>query len=176
MKRRARRPATQVMMLKVSLRQVIASDLPAFFEQQRDPAAVHMAAFTMKDPDDRAAFDAHWARLLVDDSVIMRTIIVDGGVAGSVSSYVGDSGPEVTYWLGRDYWGRGIATAALVEFLKVQTTRPIFARAAADNLASLRVLQKCGFIITGRDQGFANARDRIIDEYLLELGGADTAG
>ncbi len=153
----------------LTLRDVEPADLPIFFEQQRDPAGVHMAAFTMQNPDDRAAFDAHWAYILAETNVIFRTIVVDGQVAGSVLSYVGDIGPEVSYWLGREFWGRGIATTALDAFLEVQTTRPLFARAAADNAASLRVLQKCGFLITGQERGYAVARKQVIDEYVLEL-------
>lgn len=158
------------MMPNISLRQVTDSDLPIFYEQQRDPAAVHMAAFTAANPEDRAAFNDHWARILADDNNLIRTIVVEGQVAGSVSSYVDELGPEVTYWLGRDFWGRGVATVALAAFLKEQRTRPLFARAAADNAASLRVLQKCGFVITGQEQGYANARQQVIDEYVLELG------
>ena len=157
------------MSFTLQLRPVIPDDLPIFFENQRDPAAVHMAAFTVKDPDDRAAFDAFWARILADDDIFNRTIVVDGEVAGSVSSYVSEIGPEVTYWIGRDYWGRGITTAALTEFLKVQTARPIFARAAQDNIGSLRVLAKCGFHIVGQDKGFAHARGQEIAEFILEF-------
>lgn len=156
-------------MPNVSLRDVTSADLPIFFDHQRDPVAVHLAAFTTKDPDDRAAFDYHWARILADEDNLIRTIVVDGAVAGSVSSYVGDIGPEVTYWLGREFWGRGIATAALAQFLRQQTTRPIYARAATDNAASLRVLTKCGFVITGESMGYANARGQEISEYTLEL-------
>jgi RimJ/RimL family protein N-acetyltransferase len=154
---------------EVILREAATTDLPIFYEQQRDPASVYMAAFTVKDPDDRAAFDAHWAYILAADDTLIRTILVDGQVAGSVLSYVGDIGPEVSYWIGREFWGRGVATTALNEFLKLQTTRPIFARAAADNAGSLRVLEKCGFVITGQEQGYANARGALIDEYVLEL-------
>lgn len=153
----------------VMLRDVSADDLPIFFEYQRDPAAVHMAAFTVADPDDRVAFDAFWARIQADPDILNRAILVDGVVAGSVSSYIGDIGPEVTYWLGRDFWGRGIATAALARFLDIQTQRPIFARAAKDNLGSLRVLEKCGFRVIGTNRGFANARGEEIEEFVLEL-------
>lgn len=157
------------MALDLQLREVAAGDLPVFFEHQRDPLGVHMAAFTAKDPDDRTAFDAHWRRLRDDPTILMRTIEVDGRPAGHVSSYVGDVGLEVTYWLGRDYWGQGIATAALQAFLQQETRRPLHARAAADNAASLRVLEKCGFVRTGRARGYANARRAEIDEFLLEL-------
>ena len=157
------------MTLDLHLREVIAGDLPIFFEHQRDPLGVYMAAFTVKDPDDRAAFDDHWCRLRNDPTILMRTIEVDGQPAGHVSSYVGNVGLEVTYWLGREYWGRGIASAALQAFLLAQTHRPLRGRAAADNAASLRVMEKCGFVRIGDDRGYANARRAEIDEVILEL-------
>ena len=153
----------------MQLRPVAASDLPIFFEHQRDPLGVHMAAFTTEDPDDRARFDAHWRRLLGDPSIVMRTVEVEGQPAGHVSSFIGDMGTEVTYWLGRDYWGRGIATAALQAFLQVDSRRPLRGRAAADNVASIRVLEKCGFVRIGTDRGYANARRAEIDEVVMEL-------
>ena len=153
----------------MQLRPVAASDLPTFFEHQRDPLGVHMAAFTTEDPDDRARFDAHWRRLLGDPSIVMRTVEVEGQPAGHVSSFIGDMGTEVTYWLGRDYWGRGIATAALQAFLQVDSRRPLRGRAAADNVASIRVLEKCGFVRIGTDRGYANARRAEIDEVVMEL-------
>ena len=153
----------------VRLRPVAENDLPIFFEHQRDPLGVHMAAFTTEDPDDRARFDAHWRRLLGDPSIVMRTVEVEGQPAGHVSSFIGDMGTEVTYWLGRDYWGRGIATAALQAFLQVDSRRPLRGRAAADNVASIRVLEKCGFVRIGTDRGYANARRAEIDEVVMEL-------
>ncbi|MBP8947543.1 MAG: GNAT family N-acetyltransferase [Candidatus Promineofilum sp.] len=153
----------------VQLRPVADGDLPIFFEHQRDPQGVHMAAFTVPDPDDRAAFDDHWRWLRNNPTILMRTIAVNGQPAGHVSSYVGDVGLEVTYWLGREYWGRGIATAALQAFLLIETHRPLRGRAAADNAASLRVMEKCGFVRIGDDRGYANARRAEIDEVLLEL-------
>jgi RimJ/RimL family protein N-acetyltransferase len=153
----------------VSLRDVTADDLPIFFEQQLDPAANYMAAFTAKDPTDRIAFDAHWARILDDGSILNKTILFEGQVAGHVASYVENGKPEVTYWIGKEYWGKGIATAALSQFLNQQTARPIYARAAKDNIGSLRVLEKCGFTIIGEDKGFANARGKEVEEFILEL-------
>lgn len=87
----------------------------------------------------------------------------------SVLAYADEGHREVSDWLGRDYWGRGIATAALRTFLEDELTRPLHARAAKDNIGSLHVLQKCGFMIVGEDHGFANARSEEIEEYLLEL-------
>ncbi len=154
----------------VVLREVHAEDMPIFFEHQQDSEANYMAAFTAKDPTDQQAFMAHWTRILGDATTTNRTILIEGQVAGSVSSYEEAAGhPEVTYWLGKPYWGKGIATAALRALLAQVTTRPIYARVAKDNRASLRVLEKCGFTIIGEDKGFANARGQEVEEWLLQL-------
>ncbi len=151
------------------LRDVIQGDLPIFFENQLDPDANLMAAFTAKDPADRDAFMAHWVRIMASDTVTIRTILFDGQVAGSVLSFEHFGKLSVSYWIGKAYWGRGIATSALSQFLTQVKTRPIYARAAKDNVASLRVLEKCGFTVTGEDKGFSNSRGQEVEEYLLEL-------
>src|SRR5262249_10281758 len=116
------------------------------------------------------AFTAHWNRIMADETVLLKTIVFDGQVVGSVSSYEDAGRPEVTYWIDRAHWGRGIATRALSEFLAHGNgTRPIYARVAKDNLGSRRVLEKCGFEIIGTSKGFANARGEEIEELLLEL-------
>src|SRR5262249_57819156 len=94
-----------------------------------------------------------------------------GEVAGSIGAFVAPwSGTlEVTYWIGREFWDKGIATKALAVFLSVVKTRPIYARAAKDNTASVRVLEKCGFTITGYERGFANARGEEVEEVVMEL-------
>lgn len=154
---------------EIVLRDVIADDLPVFFAQQLDADANRMAAFTAKDPADRAAFMAHWATIRGDDSVTIKTIVVAGRVAGHVLRFDEAGHPEVSYWLGKDYWGRGIATTAFTAFLGQIRARPLYARAAKDNRASLRVLQKCGFTIIAEDKGFANARGAEVEEYTLML-------
>lgn len=152
------------------LRDVVEEDLPIFFEQQSDPEANYMAAFTAKDPTNREAFTAHWNRIMADATVIIKTIVCDGQVVGSVLSYEESGKPEVSYWIGKAYWGQGIATRALAAFLaRANKTRPIYARVAKDNLGSLRVLEKCGFRITGQAKGFANARGQEVEELILEL-------
>jgi RimJ/RimL family protein N-acetyltransferase len=145
------------------------SDLDVFFEYQLDPVACHMVAFTVEDPADRAAFDARWARILADDSVTKKTVLVDGQVAGQVTGFEQFGRPSVGYWLGREFWGRGIATRALAQFLSLVETRPLYARAAKDNLGSIRVLEKCGFTHFGEDKGYAHARGAEIDEVILIL-------
>jgi RimJ/RimL family protein N-acetyltransferase len=152
------------------LRDVVEDDLPLFFDFQLDPDANFMAAFIARDPTDRAAFTAHWNKIMVEPTNIIRTIVCDGQVVGSVSSYLTSGKPEVTYWIGRAHWGRSIATRALTVFLaQVNTTRPIYARVAKDNLGSRRVLEKCGFRVIGEMKGFANARGAEIEELHLEL-------
>lgn len=153
----------------VLLRDVTEKDLPTFFAQQVDPAANHMAAFTAKQPADRDAFMAHWIRILSDDTVTIKTILVEGRVAGHVLKYEAFGKPEISYWLGQEHWGKGIATEALSAFLGYLEARPLYARAAKDNVASIRVLQKCGFTISGKDKGFANARGEEIEEVVLIL-------
>ncbi len=157
------------------LRNVVNDDLPIFFEYQLDRDANYMAAFTAQDPTNREAFMEHWHRILADKTNIIQTILFQGQVAGSVSSYEEEGKPEVTYWLGKDYWGKGIATLALREFLAHHNpTRPIYARVAKDNLGSRRVLEKCGFKIIGESKGFANARGQEIQEIILEFGDRST--
>ncbi len=158
---------------RVELREVRPQDLDVFFDQQRDGDANRMAAFTAKDPSDRAAFDAHWRRILDDHQGSMKTAVLDGRVVGNVGSYFDhELGKlEVTYWIGREFWGRGLATLALQALLRENTTRPIYARAAADNVASIRVLEKCGFVRVGQGRGFANARGQEIDEVVMQLQG-----
>jgi len=153
----------------ITLRPVLSGDLEVFFRNQLDPQANRMAAFTSKDPSDRQAFDAHWEKIMADKTVFIRTILVDGKVVGSVLKYemMGDS--EVSYWIDRQYWGQGITTTALQSFLEELTARPLFGRAAADNLGSIRVLEKCGFQKIGVEKGFANARGEEIEEVVMRL-------
>ncbi len=157
------------------LRDVVNTDLPIFFEQQLDQETNYMAAFTAKDPTDQAAFTAHWQRILADTTVIIKTIAFNGQVVGSVLSYEEEGKTEVSYWLGKEFWGKGLATWALAEFLAHDNkTRPIYARVAKDNLGSRRVLEKCGFTVISETKGFANARHEEIEELLLELRVAQT--
>ena len=154
----------------VLLREVTQADLPIFFAQQRDSVANYMAAFTVKYPADHDAFTARWARILSDDTIQTGTILYNGQVAGHVVKFEQSGELEVSYWLGRDYWGKGLATQALSAFLRDLTMRPLYARAVKDNLASLRVLEKCGFTVCGHAKDYANARGEEVEEVILRLG------
>jgi RimJ/RimL family protein N-acetyltransferase len=149
----ARRPMTG----DVILRDVTEGNLPIFFEHQLDPEATRMAAFPARN---RKAFMAHWTRILADETVIKKTILFDGHVAGNVVSFVQSGEREVGYWIGKEYWGKGVATEALSEFLGHVETRPLYAHVARHNTASIRVLEKCGFRISGGGH----------EEVILKLG------
>lgn len=152
-----------------TLREVRDEDLPLLFEQWADPVAVHMAAFTAPDHMDRDAFERRWSRLRADGTVLTSVIVVDDEVAGTIGSW-GESGErEVTYWIGRSHWGQGIATDALTALLAVDRSRPLHARVASDNVASRRVLEKCGFRVVATERGFAEARSAEIEELVLRL-------
>jgi RimJ/RimL family protein N-acetyltransferase len=141
------------------LREVVESDLDAFFEHQRDPEANEMAIFPARD---RAAFDAHWRKILADDSVIKKTIVHEGEVAGNIGSWEQDGRRLVGYWVGREFWGRGLATRALAEFVDVVPERPLHAWVATSNVGSIRVLEKCGFVQVG-------SRTTDVEELFFEL-------
>ncbi|MER8223409.1 GNAT family N-acetyltransferase [Streptomyces sp. NPDC094143] len=156
--------------MNVELRAVHDSDLPVFFRQLNDPESLRMAAFTPADPSDRDAFDAHWARIRSSSDVV-RTVLADGDVVGSAAVYGVPGEREVTYWIDRAYWGKGLATAALRALLTEVPERPLYARAAADNAGSLRVLEKCGFRAVASARGYAQARGAETDETVLVLEG-----
>src|SRR5262249_18771968 len=133
----------------ITLRNVETSDISIFFEQQLDLEANRMAAFVRKDRHDPAAFDAHWKRILDSTGTVNKTILRGGEVAGHIACYPREGKLDGTYWHGKEHWGKGVATQALKQLLQEIRHRPLFARAAKDNIGSIRVLQKCDFKIIG---------------------------
>ena len=125
-----------------------------------------MAAFPSRD---REAFMAHWAKIMQDESVILKTILFEGQVAGNVLSFVLSGEREVGYWLGQEFWGKGVATQALSEFLAKMHERPLYAHVAKHNLPSRRVLEKCGFVVIGEDKGGADDRGEKVEDFILKL-------
>ncbi|QIJ61965.1 GNAT family N-acetyltransferase [Streptomyces sp. JB150] len=155
--------------MQVALRPVHDSDLPVFYRQLNDPESLRMAAFTPPDPADRSAFEEHWRRVRASADVHARTVLLDGDVVGSAAVYGVPGEREVTYWVDRAYWGRGVATTALRALLAEVPERPLYARAAADNAGSLRVLARCGFRETARERDYAAGRGEEIEEVVLRL-------
>lgn len=150
----------------VQLRNVIEADLPIFYEQQLNPEATRMAGFPSRT---REAFMAHWTKIVADPSIQIRAILFNGEVAGNIVCFEQLGEREVGYWLGKEYWGKGIATRALEEFLTIIETRPLYAHVVKHNLGSKRVLEKCGFTIAGEDRFFSEVFGKNIDEYVLAL-------
>jgi RimJ/RimL family protein N-acetyltransferase len=126
----------------VRLRSVEDRDLEVFFDHQADPQAVEMAAFPARDKDQ---FAAHWAKLRGDDTLFVRTIVADGVVAGNIGSWPDNGQQLLGYWVGREFWGRGVATQALALLVDEVSIRPLYAHVVTHNLGSIRVLEKCGF-------------------------------
>jgi RimJ/RimL family protein N-acetyltransferase len=133
-----------------TLHQVIDADLQTFFNQQNDEEASRMASFPIRD---QKAFFLHWHKIMADETNILRTILFDGHVAGNVVSFIMDGKREIGYWLGKSFWGKGIASAALSLFLNEVIERPLYAHVARTNPASKRVLEKCGFVRQSEGDG-----------------------
>ena len=142
------------------------TDLPVFFEHQQDPEANQMAAFPARDWN---SFSSHWARILADTAIAKKTILFEGNVAGNIVIFEQSGLPQVGYWIGKDYWGKGVATKALSDFLGHVKVRPLYAHVAQHNAASIRVLEKSGFAVSGRDRSFANTGGEEIEEVILKL-------
>jgi RimJ/RimL family protein N-acetyltransferase len=152
---------------KVELREVRPDDLPILFEHQQEPEANLMAAFPPRDRDD---FMAHWTKVLADPTGTTRAILLDGAVAGNVVSWGPPEGREVGYWIGREHWGKGVATKALTAFLlESESTRPLWAHVAAHNAGSIRVLEKCGFTLERRERGASIRGSGEVDELVMKL-------
>ncbi len=153
----------------IQLRPTEISDLDSLFQFQQDKEGAYLAAFMPKDPADKSAYLSKYTKLLRDPTVNNQTILIDYVIVGSIAKFVMEGDAEITYWIDRKFWGRGIATKALKEFLAIETSRPMFARVAFDNLGSQKVLEKCGFVKIGSDRGFANARQTEIEEFIYKL-------
>ena len=148
------------------LRDVRESDLDAFYEHQRDPEASRMALFPARDRD---AFYEHWRRILSDDSLTKKTIVHDEQVAGNVLCWQQDGRRLVGYWVGREFWGKGLATHALAELVEQTTARPLNAWVATSNLGSIRVLEKCGFVEVARRAELDEKLGEPVAWLLFEL-------
>lgn len=156
-------------MADIKLRSTTVEDLETLFLFQTDKEGGYLAAFMPENPHDRDAYLRKHSRLLQNPSVNNQTVLVDNIIVGTVAKFVIDETAEITYWIDKKYWEQGIATHALKEFLSIEHTRPLFGRVAFDNYGSQKVLEKCGFVRTGSDRGFANARQIEIEEFIYKL-------
>jgi RimJ/RimL family protein N-acetyltransferase len=153
---------------KVRLRHVTEGDLPIFFEHQRDPDANRVASFPARDWD---AFMAHWARIRTDPAVLVQTILVDEQVAGNVLSWESEGKRILGYWIGKGWWGRGVASTGVAAFLELVRVRPLYARVAKNNVGSIRVLEKCGFVLCDALTETLSPPLDGVEELVFVLGG-----
>ena len=133
---------------EIRIRPVEDADLPIFLAHQDDPVAAAMAAFPTRAPD---VFYEHWATIRADPTNYTRTIVADDEVVGDIVSWLDHGSRQVGYWVGRDHWGKGYATAALRLMLDEITDRPITAHIVPANIGSQRVVEKCGFLRVGEE-------------------------
>ena len=153
----------------IELRDVDDDDIDAIFDMMRDREAIALAAFTAEDPDDRDAFDGWIARQRDDDDVIYDVVTEDGGFAGSIAVFTVNGDREVSYWIARHAWGRGVAGEALRILVSREAERPLYARVAAHNVASIAVLEKNGFTEVSRNTDFAPGLGREVEEIVYTL-------
>ncbi len=101
-------------------------------------------------------------------------IEVDGEAVGGIGLEPGSDiercSAEIGYWLGETFWGRGIITAAVravtcYGFETLGLTR-IFAVPFANSSASIRVLEKCGYVREGVMRRSAIKEGVVLDQLL----------
>ena len=151
---------------RVSLRPVQTDDLPIFFVHQLDPEACRLAAFPSRQ---REAFFTHWnTNILGNPANVSLTILANDQVAGNIGAWTDVASDDrlIGYWIGREFWGRGIASAALLQFLRFESKRPLCAHVAKHNLASIRVLEKAGFT---REAAFSPGSHNAVEEVIYRL-------
>ncbi|MGJ1240202.1 GNAT family N-acetyltransferase [Sphingobacterium siyangense] len=154
---------------QLTLRPTVYTDLEIHYQFQLDEEANYLAAFTSSSSSDKKVYLEKYAKFLNEPSINNQTILIDGTIVGSIAKFVIEGDAEITYWIDRKFWGRGIATKALKAFLSIETNRPMYGRVAFDNLGSQKVLENCGFVRVGTDRGFANARQIEIEEFIYRL-------
>jgi RimJ/RimL family protein N-acetyltransferase len=153
---------------ELALREVTEDDIDTFFKYLLDREANRMAAFPARD---RQSFDAHLRAILANSEVQTRAILADGELAGNIARFTQDGRREVGYWLGPSFWGQGIATRALAEYLTIESTSPLYAGAAEYNAGSRRVLEKCGFELFHREQWEVDEDGEPVNGLINALSG-----
>ena len=153
----------------LQLREVLPGDIALFYEHHLELRPLPLDADDADREASRARFMERWDQLLSEEGAFVQTITWDGVPVGYVARFTQKDRPAISYWLGRDYWGKGIATQAVRNFLGRVDERPLFARVAYDNLASIQVLRKTGFEIVGHDRCYSDLHGEEIDEIVLAL-------
>ncbi len=156
-------------MAELTIRNAQESDLEAFYQFQLDPEYNRMAAFGRAVPEDRIAFMNHQNKILLDPTCLLYTIELNLEPIGNVGSFFFDGERDLGYGITKEHWGKGFATRAVQAFLMIERTRPLGARAAAHNLGSIRVLEKCGFAYVKTEHGFSDFLQTTVAERIFSL-------
>lgn len=153
---------------EVRLRSVELNDLPLLYGFQLDLESNEMAFTHPRSAED---FDAHWSKILRDPSVVVRAIVACDSLVGCISCFESDGQHHLGYWVGKEFWGREIASRALKLLLEEVRTRPLHSRVAVSNIASIRVLEKSGFQEVRRGMSPATVRYVACEEVVMKLSG-----
>ena len=157
--------------VEVTLRRTTEVDLPLLHSIELDPLSNELAGTK---PRDWPTFRARWAEILADPDGIVtkvtpRVILADGIAVGAVNIAPDGEHDSLGYWIGREHWGRGIATRAVALLLSEFLRRPLFATAAGHNRPSIRVLEKNQFVILSRGPTPETARTAQRETVTLVL-------
>jgi RimJ/RimL family protein N-acetyltransferase len=156
--------------MSVTLRPLVDEDADFVFDMLRDPVAVHMVGATSTaDPDDRTWFDGWFAEFRFSPDVRSFAVLEAEELAGVVAVYNIPAAPEVTFWIDRGFWGRGIGSRSLALLLEEVPDRPLLAGTLVDNLGSLAVLRHNGFREIGRERILARGRGLEVESVRLRL-------
>jgi len=161
----------------IHLRPVVPNDIPALYQFQLDPESNDLAGVNPRDLD---TFNAVWDKIFNDPETkavtVPRAIVIDDGkggetLVGCINVFRREGLDFVGYWIDRvgGHWGKGYAGRALTLLLEEVPIRPLHARAARSNVASIRVLTRNGFVITGYRHSPATERFHACEEALLVL-------
>ena len=153
----------------IKLDKTTKENLDTLFVFQTNKDGVMMAAFTSENPSDKVAYMKKWTAIVDNPEIMMQTIRLENTIVGSVIHFDMMNETNVSYWIDQEFWGKGIATKALNEFIKSSNKRPLYGRVAYDNFGSQKVLEKCGFKSIGKEKEFANARKKEIEEFVYIL-------
>ncbi|MCB0697310.1 MAG: GNAT family N-acetyltransferase [Chitinophagaceae bacterium] len=155
--------------MNMHLQKTTVDDLETLFIFQTDETSNYVAAFNTPDPADKQAYMEKWRKIVANSTINMKTIFVDDVPVGSVAHFEIEDETNVSYWIDRQHWGKGIATKALQQLLATTDKKILYARIAYDNTGSQKVLERNGFVRIGTDKGFANGRGKEIEEFVYRL-------
>ncbi len=157
------------MSLDIKLIKTTEEDLQSLFIFQTDEVSNQLAAFTPENPHDKEAYLKKWTGIVNNPGIDMQSIWLGEELVGSVIHFTIEEETNVSYWMNREHWGKGIASRALKAFIAQSDKELLHARVAFDNTRSQKVLENCGFQRIGKERGYANARQAEIEEFIYRF-------